>query len=134
MFAGTYYAAQVGISLKARDAPSRDFLLNLLDLLEQLKGAIGTHDAIDVENVSAAYVENFALKVFANADNEDRSGRVTRYVVLDLCNSALFLLICLNARSTAKKFLAASNFLEVLKVFPKSDVSEAVSDTKSCYD
>ncbi|KAF5311806.1 hypothetical protein D9619_002836 [Psilocybe cf. subviscida] len=101
----TYYAAQVGISLKARDAPSRDFLMNLLDLLEQMKSAIGSHDAIDVETVSAAYVENFALKVFANADNEDRRGGVTR--------------------STAKKFLAASNFLEVLKVFPKRDVSEA---------
>ena len=26
-------------------------------------------------------------------------------------------------RSTAKKFLAAANFLEVLKTFPKSDIS-----------
>lgn len=89
MSAGTYYAAQVGISLKARDAPSRDFLMNLLDLLEQMKSAIGSHDAIDVETVSAAYVENFALKVFANADNEDRRGGVTRYVAFDLYNSVL---------------------------------------------
>lgn len=86
MSTGTYYAAQVGIGLKARDSSSRDFLLNLLDLLEQLKSAIGLHDAIDVETVSAAYVENFALKVFANADNEDRSGRATRYVSTDLVN------------------------------------------------
>ena len=29
-------------------------------------------------------------------------------------------------RSTARKFLAASNFLEVLKTFPQADVSDSV--------
>ncbi|PPR02697.1 hypothetical protein CVT26_009800 [Gymnopilus dilepis] len=100
-----YYAAQLGISLKARNAEARDLLFALLSALEQMKADIGAHDAIDIEAVSSAYVENFALKVFANADNEDRSGRATR--------------------STAKKFLAAANFLEVLKTFPKTDFSEA---------
>lgn len=33
----------------------------------------------------------------------------------------------LHDRSTAKKFLAAANFLEVLKIFPKSEMSESVS-------
>ncbi|PPQ82643.1 hypothetical protein CVT25_007572 [Psilocybe cyanescens] len=103
-----YYAAQVGISLKARSTPARDLLFALLNALEQMKTAIGTNDAIDIESVSSAYLENFALKVFANADNEDRGGRATR--------------------STAKKFLAAANFLEVLKTFPKSDVSESNED------
>ncbi|KAF8167615.1 Vta1 like-domain-containing protein [Crassisporium funariophilum] len=103
-----YYAAQVGISLKARDAASRDLLFALLGALEQTKKQIGPSDAIDIETVSSAYVENFALKVFANADNEDRSSHATR--------------------STAKKFLAAANFLEVLKTFPKSDISESNED------
>ncbi|KIM47740.1 hypothetical protein M413DRAFT_208471 [Hebeloma cylindrosporum] len=100
-----YYAAQVGISLKARSTASRDLLIALLGVLEQMKFDIGSNDAIDTESVSSAYVENFALKVFANADNEDRSSRATR--------------------ATAKKFLAAANFLEVLKTFPKTDVSES---------
>ncbi|TFK36974.1 Vta1 like-domain-containing protein [Crucibulum laeve] len=100
-----YYAAQVGISIKARDAPSRELLLALLGLLERLKEEIGPNDAIDMEAASAAYVENFALKVFSMADNEDRAGR--------------------SSRSTAKKFLAAANFLEVLKTFPKSDVADS---------
>lgn len=30
------------------------------------------------------------------------------------------------SRSTAKKFLAAANFLEVLKIFPKTPISESV--------
>ncbi|CAK5264947.1 unnamed protein product, partial [Mycena citricolor] len=103
----TYYAAQIGISLKAKDTASRDFLLHLLGELERMKQEIGPTDAIDVEAASSAYVENFALRVFAAADNEDRSGNVTR--------------------STAKKFLAAAHFLEVLKTFPKSEVSESAS-------
>ncbi|EGN93142.1 hypothetical protein SERLA73DRAFT_190014 [Serpula lacrymans var. lacrymans S7.3] len=100
-----YYAAQVGISLKIKDTPSRNLLFELLAVLERLKKEIGPNDAVDIENVSAAYVENFALKVFSMADNEDRKGEATR--------------------STAKKFLAAANFLEVLRVFPKSDISES---------
>ncbi|KAI6047931.1 Vta1 like-domain-containing protein [Pisolithus marmoratus] len=100
-----YYAAQVGISLKAKDAASRTLLFGLLTALERLKNEIGPNDAIDIEAASAAYVENFALKVFEAADDEDRAGRATK--------------------STAKKFLAASNFFEVLKVFPKSEISDA---------
>ncbi|KAF8973511.1 Vta1 like-domain-containing protein, partial [Flammula alnicola] len=103
-----YYAAQVGISLKAHGKTPRDFLFELLGVLERMKSDIGANDAIDTESVSSAYVENFALKVFANADNEDRSAHATR--------------------STAKKFLAAANFLEILKTFPKSDVSESNED------
>ncbi|KAJ6604821.1 Vta1 like-domain-containing protein [Mycena vulgaris] len=101
----TYYAAQVGIALKAKDAASRNFLFELLGTLETMKKEIGPTDAIDIEAASAAFVENFALRVFGTADNEDRSGA--------------------GNRSTAKKFLAAANFLEVLKTFPKAEVSES---------
>ena len=79
---GLYYAAQLGINLKSRSTPSRDLLFGLLGVLEKMKTSIGPHDAIDIESVSSAYVENFALKVFANADNEDRNGRATKCVSL----------------------------------------------------
>lgn len=75
---GAYYAAQVGINLRARDAASRDLLLALLSALEQIKNELGPNDAIHIESASSAYVENFAIKVFVNADNEDRSGHATR--------------------------------------------------------
>ncbi|THV07522.1 DUF605-domain-containing protein [Dendrothele bispora CBS 962.96] len=103
-----YYAAQNGIALKAKDNVSRSLLLEILGTLEQMKSDIGPNDAIDMEAASAAYVENFAVKVFSIADNEDRSGNSTR--------------------STAKKFLAAANFLEVLKTFPKTDITESVEE------
>ena len=35
---------------------------------------------MDHEAAGAAYVENFALKVFSLADNEDRQGKATRWV------------------------------------------------------
>ena len=75
---GAYYAAQIGINLKARDAASRDLLFALLGALEQIKNEIGPNDAIYYESASSAYVENFALKVFASADNEDRNAHATR--------------------------------------------------------
>ena len=75
---GAYYAAQVGIALKARGNPSRDVLFTLLGFLEKMKTDIGNVDAIEIEAASAAYVENFALKVFQSADNEDRRGAPTK--------------------------------------------------------
>lgn len=77
-----YYAAQVGISLKAKDSASRDVLFALLGTLERMKKSIGSNDALDIESASSAYVENFALKVFAMADNEDRTGKSTRFVII----------------------------------------------------
>ncbi|KAF7971699.1 hypothetical protein HWV62_20158 [Athelia sp. TMB] len=100
-----YFAAQTGISLKVKSPPARDLLFALLGVLEKMKQELGPSDAVNVEAVSSAYVENFALKVFAAADNEDRAGKATR--------------------STAKKFLAAANFLEVLKIFPQTPISES---------
>ncbi|KAL0951568.1 hypothetical protein HGRIS_008250 [Hohenbuehelia grisea] len=108
----TYHAAQVGISIKAKDNASRNVLFDLLGVLERMKEEIGPSDAVDVEAASAAYVENFALRVFNMADNEDRKGNATR--------------------STAKKFLAAANFLEVLKVFPQTYVTDT-NEEKARY-
>ncbi|OBZ78686.1 Vacuolar protein sorting-associated protein VTA1 [Grifola frondosa] len=106
----TYYAAQIGIARKAKDPAARTFLFALLGALENMKKDVGANDAIDDESASSAYVENFALKVFAMADNEDRRGEATR--------------------GTAKKFLAAANFLELLRVFDK-DKSEPPAESST---
>jgi len=106
-----YYAAQVGISLKTKDPNARKILFELLGLLEQMKKEIGSSDAIENETASCAYVENFALRIFSIADNEDRKGSATM--------------------GTAKKFLAAANFLEILSVFDQSETASASSPTPS---
>ena len=64
--------------MKVKDTNARTFLFDLLDLLEKMKSEIGPNDAIDDESASSAYVENFALRVFTLADNEDRKGNATR--------------------------------------------------------
>ena len=71
-----------------------------------MKKEIGANDAIDNDAVAAAYVENFALRVFGMTDSEERAGKATR--------------------GTAKKFLVAANLLELLQVFGKANVSDSV--------
>ena len=41
-----------------------------------------TTPAVIDDGVAATYVESFAIKIFGQADKEDRSGRATRYAVL----------------------------------------------------
>ena len=143
---GAYYAAQVGITLKPKAPASRTYLIGLLDALERMKSAIGDNDAVHDESAAGAYVENFALKVFAMADNEDRRGEATRYVLAcssqhGLSSETLLLRFApTNAcpfaawhSGTAKKFLAAANFLEILRTFDKEkpdSVSPAPDSTE----
>lgn len=39
-----------------------------------MKAILGANEAVTNEAAGAAYVENFALKVFMSADNDDRAG------------------------------------------------------------
>ncbi|KAI9359469.1 Vta1 like-domain-containing protein [Pilaira anomala] len=96
-----YYAAKLAIAKGPRNKETNEYLTHLLDALENQKKSIGENEAITDDLVGYAHVENFALKVFLNADNEDRSGKASK--------------------KTAKTFLAASIFLELLKTFGELD-------------
>ncbi|WFC99666.1 hypothetical protein MYAM1_002411 [Malassezia yamatoensis] len=96
-----YYAAQLGIAEPTNDAASRAYLLSLMDDLEKTKAELGDQEAVTDDTVGHAYVENFALKIFHGADKEDQDGTATK--------------------ATAKAFVAASQFLEVLNVFGALD-------------
>jgi vacuolar protein sorting-associated protein VTA1 len=41
--------------------------------------ALADHEAIQNDTIGYAHVENFALKIFLNADNEDRNGAATKF-------------------------------------------------------
>jgi len=105
-FSALYHAAQVGIAARVKDPTARGYLSPLLNVLEKMKKEIGPNDAIDNDVVAAAYVENFALRVFGTTDSEDRAGKATR--------------------GTAKKFLVAANLFELLKVFDKANIPDSV--------
>ncbi|OAD80763.1 hypothetical protein PHYBLDRAFT_104637 [Phycomyces blakesleeanus NRRL 1555(-)] len=76
-----YYAVKLAIARGPNNKDTNAYLSHLLDSLEKLKAALGTdNEAIVDDIVGYAHVENFALKVFLNADNEDRSGNASKYV------------------------------------------------------
>ncbi|KAI8457422.1 Vta1 like-domain-containing protein [Phakopsora pachyrhizi] len=91
----SFHAAQTCMSIGKTSTESREFLMKLLDLLEHVKGKISDNDAISNNLAATAYVENFGLKIFDSADDEDQRG--------------------LSNKSTAQRFLAAACFLEVLQ-------------------
>ncbi|KAG0004059.1 hypothetical protein BGZ80_008901 [Entomortierella chlamydospora] len=95
-----YYAAKIAIP-KAGQDNNRAFVMELLDTLEKQRKEIGDNEAISNDLVGYAYIENFALKIFGKADDEDRAGQ--------------------GSQKTAKNFVAAANFLELLKVFGEVD-------------
>lgn len=114
-----YHAAQLGIPLLSSLQPSsKAFLMDLMDTLEEQKKTLADNEIVTGDDVIAkAYVESVARKVFAGADNEDRRGNANK--------------------STARRFLAASNFIEVLSNFGalESDVSHdhTFSSKEHCH-
>ncbi|KAI8602531.1 Vta1 like-domain-containing protein [Dissophora ornata] len=107
-----YYAAKLAIPKAGQDNANRAFVVELLDTLEKQRKEIGDNEAISNDLVGGAHIENFALKIFSKADDEDRAGQ--------------------GSQKTAKNFVAAANFLELLKVFGDidSEVEEKIKYSK----
>ncbi|ORZ31879.1 Vta1 like-domain-containing protein [Catenaria anguillulae PL171] len=102
------HAARVALQVAPQIPEIRPWLLAIMDALEAEKLQLKDNEFVADENVAAAHVENFALKIFAAADREDRAGKASM--------------------RTAKTFLAASNYLDVLSVFSDADLDESVKD------
>ncbi|KAG7508252.1 hypothetical protein JOB18_007845 [Solea senegalensis] len=91
------YAMQTGMKLDSKTPECRKFLVKLMDQLESMKQELGDNDSISQEVVGNAHIENYALKMFLYADNEDRAGRFHKNMI--------------------KSFYTASLLLDVLSVF-----------------
>jgi len=102
---GKYWAVQYAISLGLKDADVNVYLAGLLDSLEKQKLSMPGVEALTDDVVGKAYMENFAGNIFSKADDEERSKKATR--------------------ATATKFLAAAQFMEVLRCF--GDLDKEVS-------
>lgn len=88
---------QTGMKLDSKTPECRKFLIKLMDQLESMKKELGDNDSISQEVVGNAHIENYALKMFLYADNEDRAGRFHKNMI--------------------KSFYSASLLLDVLSVF-----------------
>ncbi|WRT69043.1 uncharacterized protein IL334_006026 [Kwoniella shivajii] len=92
-----FSAAQKALNVKQRTKEDTLFLMSVIDALEEMKAILGHNEAITSEAAGAALVEAFALKVFMSADNDDRAG--------------------ITGKATIRKFVVASQFIEVLSCF-----------------
>ncbi|XP_022593711.1 vacuolar protein sorting-associated protein VTA1 homolog isoform X3 [Seriola lalandi dorsalis] len=91
------FAMQTGMKLDSKTPECRKFLVKLMDQLESMKKELSDNDSISQEVVGNAHIENYALKMFIYADNEDRGGRFHKNMI--------------------KSFYTASLLLDVLSVF-----------------
>ncbi|KAG7257960.1 hypothetical protein CRUP_013517 [Coryphaenoides rupestris] len=68
------YAMQTGMKLDSKSPECRKFLIQLMDQLETMKKELADNESVSQELVGNAHIENYALKMFLYADNEDRAG------------------------------------------------------------
>ncbi|XP_035473193.1 vacuolar protein sorting-associated protein VTA1 homolog isoform X2 [Scophthalmus maximus] len=85
------YAMQTGMKLDSKTPECRKFLIKLMDQLELMKKDLGDNDSISQEVVGNAHIENYALKMFLYADNEDRAGRFHKNMIKSFYTASLLL-------------------------------------------
>ncbi|KAJ2657877.1 hypothetical protein IW148_004973 [Coemansia sp. RSA 1199] len=96
-----YYAAQLSIAKQGSSPSAQSYLLNLLDTLETEKAQLQGSDAMTDDTTACAHCTQFALRIFAKADTEDREGRATK--------------------ATARNFIVSSQFMQVVAAFGELD-------------
>ncbi|ELT88009.1 hypothetical protein CAPTEDRAFT_178049 [Capitella teleta] len=102
------FAVQSAMGIDRKSSDCRAFIVGLMDQLETTKNALGNAEAISNEVVGQAHMENYALKLFVYADNEDRAGRYGKNVV--------------------KSFYTAGMLMDVLSTF--GELSEDIQDNR----
>lgn len=85
------YAMQTGMKLDSKTPECRKFLVKLMDQLETMKKELSDNESISQEVVGNAHIENYALKLFLYADNEDRAGRFHKNMIKSFYTSSLLL-------------------------------------------
>ncbi|QRV86755.1 vacuolar protein sorting-associated VTA1-like protein [Ceratobasidium sp. AG-Ba] len=95
-----YYVAHLGMR-RPQTKENKPFLAAVVDQLEGMKRNLRGRRQVSDEAAGSSHVRRFGFNVFEAANNEDVQGNASR--------------------STAKKFLAASYFLEILRLFGPLD-------------
>ena len=54
------------------------YIAQLMDVLEKEKAALKGNEYFKDDTVASSHIEQIALKMFINADNEDRQGKATK--------------------------------------------------------
>lgn len=98
------YALQVGIKIQNKSPDDLKLIGQIMTWMEQNQSVVQGLSKEDAR----AHVENFALQVFSQADNEDRNGHITK--------------------QTAASFMAAYTFMDVTRQFGElaSDIEQKI--------
>ncbi|KAJ2497684.1 hypothetical protein GGH96_004923 [Coemansia sp. RSA 1972] len=96
-----YYAAQLSIAKQGTSPSTQAYLLSLLDTLETEKAQLQGADGMSDDTTACAHCTQFALRIFAKADTEDREGKATK--------------------ATARNFIVSSQFMQVVAAFGEMD-------------
>lgn len=75
------YALQSGLRLSTKQAEETNLLIGIMTWLEVAKKEHLNNEAITNEVVAQAYLENYALKLFTYADQQDRASNFGKNVV-----------------------------------------------------
>lgn len=82
------YSLQIAIRA-AKQPDEKAFLLTLMDWLENVKKSNKNNEAILVDTVAQAHLENYAHKLFSYADQQDRAANFGKNVVKAFYTSAM---------------------------------------------
>lgn len=72
------YALQTGLKLSSKQPDETAVFLALMEWLETAKKEHHGNEAITNEVVAQAYLENYALKLFSFADQQDRASNFNK--------------------------------------------------------
>lgn len=76
---GKFFVAQEAVK-KGMSKEGTRFTIQLMDDLENEKQSLKGNEYFKEETVASAHIEQIALKMFINADNEDREARATKLI------------------------------------------------------
>ncbi|KAH9498509.1 Vacuolar protein sorting-associated protein vta1 [Bulinus truncatus] len=85
------YAMQQAMTVDKSSPEARQYLVSLMDFLEKSKSQLKDEQAVHNEIIGQAHVENYALKLFLYADNEDRAGNFGKNVIKAFLTSSLLM-------------------------------------------
>lgn len=85
------YGMQRGMELDKKSPDCRNYLVKLMNYLEQTKQQYKDLEAIQSEVVGQAYLENYCIKLFHYADTEDRASRFGKNVVKSFYTAAMLM-------------------------------------------
>ncbi|XP_071819338.1 vacuolar protein sorting-associated protein VTA1 homolog [Apostichopus japonicus] len=85
------YAMETAMRLDKRSPEDKTFLFTLMGVLEKRKQELADNEDFQNEMICNSHVENYAIKMFSYADNEDRAGRFNQNLTKTFYKAGLLL-------------------------------------------